>query len=99
MDTFWWDLRENREGCGIVVAFERRDARRQRVAAKICAPLDADEIAAAVESALALRPGAADVADVAVSVLCEGLSYPVKSARLASVGAALIRRAGEIVRN
>ena len=99
MDTFWWDLRENRHARGIAVTFERRDKQRQRVAARICAPIDADAIAAAMEVAFALPPRAGDVAAVKVSLLCGGLSFPVSSARLANIGAELIQRNGAIFRN
>jgi hypothetical protein len=99
LDTFWWDLRENRDARGIAVTFERRDGQRQRVAARICAPIDADAIAAAMEAAFALPPQAGEFGAVKVSLLCGGLSFPISSARLANIGAELIQRTGPILRN
>ena len=99
MDTFWWDLRENRQACGVAVTFERRDGQPQRVAARICAPIDADAIAAAMEAAFELPPPAGDIEAVKVSLLNGGLSFPVSSVRLANIGAALIQRTGPIFRN
>ena len=99
MDTFWWDLRENRHARGIAVTFERRDGQQERVAARICAPIDADAIATAMEAAFALPPPNGDVAAVDVSLLCGGLSFPVSSARLANIGAALIQRTSLILRD
>ena len=100
MDTFWWDLRgENRRARGIAVLFERRDGPRQRVAARICAPIDVDAIAAAMEAALALPPRVGDVEAVKVSLLCGGLSFPVSSTRLANIGTELLQRTAPILRN
>jgi hypothetical protein len=65
----------------------------------VCASLDADAIAGAVEAALALEPGAGDVEDIEVLLVRGGTSFPIESARLANVGAALLQRAGQILPN
>ena len=96
VDTVWLDFREDRRAQGVAVAFERRSAADQRVVARVCAPIDTEEIAAVMEEALHCCPGIGDPRDVKVRVVHDGIAFSVESARLARVGAVLLARAGQI---
>jgi hypothetical protein len=96
LDTVWLDFREDRCAQGVAVAFERRTTAAQRVVARVSAPIDTEQIAAAVEEALDLPPAAGDSGDIRVRVVHDGIAFSVESARLARVGAALLERAGQI---
>ena len=96
MDTVWLDFREDRRAQGVAVAFESRSAAEQRVVARVCAPMDTEQIAAAMEEALHCCPGSCDSDDVRVRLVHDGIAFSVESARLARVGAVLLARAGQI---
>src|SRR5438876_12414605 len=97
MNTFWWDLREDREARGVAVTFERRGAPSRRVGARVSAVLDADRIAEAMESMLDLPAEQEGGEDVEIRVVRDGLLLPISSARLASVGAVLFQRVAKIL--
>lgn len=96
MDTVWLDFREDRRSPGVAVAFERRSNSLQRVVARICAPIDTEQIAAAMEEAVDGSPGIYDSEDVKVRLVHDGIAFSVESARLSRVGAVLLARAGQI---
>jgi hypothetical protein len=97
LDTIWLDFREDRCERGVAVAFERRIDALQRVVARVSAPIDTEQIAAAMEDAIHLPPATHYPTDVNVRLVHHGIAFSVESARLARVGAALLERAGRIL--
>jgi hypothetical protein len=94
--VIWFDLRDDVDQRGVSVTFRRRDDSARRIGARISAPPDPDRIAAALETRLGGTAGSANDDDIEVTLLNGGLTFAVDSPRLASAGAALLRRAGSM---
>jgi hypothetical protein len=78
----------------VSISFYRREWQDRSVGVRLSAgSFLADDLAAKVEEALHLPPGAGQ-SDVKAVMVCNGTSFPIGSARLSGVGEALFDRAG-----